>query len=48
MSENKPKSYKTALRYFRTAMWGFSEIGDCIAKCITTGSIVAELKSLYI
>ena len=48
MSEKNPKSLKTALKYYRLAMWGFSEIGQCIAKCLNTGTIINELKSLEV
>lgn len=48
LGENNPKNYKTALRYFRVAMWGFQEIGTCIMKCLNTGTLPNELRSMEI
>jgi hypothetical protein len=48
LAEKDPKAYKTALRYFRIALWGFQEIQNCILKCVNTGTFPDELKSMEV
>ncbi len=48
MQQNDYKCFKNALSFFRIAMWGFSEIGKCIVKCLNAGTYVAELKNTNI
>lgn len=41
----KSTNLKTALRYFRMAMWGFKESAASISKSLTTGTVPQELNS---